>query len=71
MLPNLRLFHLKRGMTRNQVIALLGKPVDDCYDGERCLTYYVGMDSIGIDGEFLHVNFDENWRLINTDIVQH
>ncbi len=58
------------GLTRQQVIALLGEPEEfNLFDfgdpPERCIIYYLGPERglIRIDSEWLHITFKENGKV--------
>jgi len=52
---------LHPGMTRSEVLALLGEP--ETQDGAR-FTYALGASAYGIDYEFFVIEFDGDGRLV-------
>jgi hypothetical protein len=70
MADDLRKNHLRRGMTKEQVIELLGEP--DFEKSSKVLKYNLGMWSgIGFDYDSLDIYFDSAGSLTETRIVQH
>ena len=55
--------HLPIGMTRDEVVALLGQPAtsyEGTYQGDRTLAYDMGG---WMDTNWLVIQFDEDWFL--------
>lgn len=63
--------HELRGMTRDQVVALLGEPPKTDYFREYDLVYWLGPERglIGIDSEWLVMKLDSNKRVASVELV--
>jgi outer membrane protein assembly factor BamE (lipoprotein component of BamABCDE complex) len=70
MADDLRENHLRQGMKKDEVIALLGEP--DFDEQTHVFKYTLGMWSgTRIDYDSLDIEFDLSGRLVKTSIVQH
>ena len=58
---------LQVGMTREQVVVLLGKP--DTTEGNRYV-YDIGTSAFGVDYEFFVVEFDGEGKLLRHSITR-
>lgn len=71
MVADLLADHLKGGLTRDAVLALLGPPTDTPYFGDHDLVYWLGAEGgyAGIDSRWLVIDFDDAGRLQRAEIV--
>jgi hypothetical protein len=70
MVASLQRSYLHSGLTRDQVVALLGEP--DMEKRPEMYEYNLGMWSgFRVDYDGLQVHFDPQGRLIRTQCVQH
>ncbi len=67
MYDDLRKNHLKIGMSRKEVLKLLGKPA---LDHSGILYYDLGPDAIGIDTDRLVIELDESGRIKRVGLTQ-
>lgn len=61
--------HLKKGLSRGEIMLILGSP--DSQTGDGCGRYYLGWYKSFMDPESLVVCFSENGRLAKTYIWRH
>jgi hypothetical protein len=69
-LMNCRSLH---GRSRRAVRRLLGKPAwdDVAVRGDHTFfSYYLGPDGLGLDSEWLSIEFDGDGRVVRLDVVQ-
>jgi outer membrane protein assembly factor BamE (lipoprotein component of BamABCDE complex) len=72
MVDDLKNNHLKSGMTRKEVVDLLGLPQYDTTDNDFEYQYEIGSNpGVHIDPYFFIVEFDSNGRLHNTRVEEH
>ncbi len=63
--------HLTEGQPRAEIEALLGPRTDTPYFADRGLIYWLGTggDGLGVDAEWLAMDFDAQDRLVRFEIV--
>lgn len=63
--------HLGRGTSREHVLDALGEP-ESSWPDRKAFSYWLGYPRFhhGLDGDRLHVHFDDRGRVVKAEIVE-
>lgn len=57
------------GMTKNEIIDLLGEPAEKLIEPSQKFLYYIGSAGLGVKVTLLQLHFDQNGNVESHDII--